>query len=101
MIVPNMYGKEPGSYAHGLVRCASSPQMQGLERHLQFLYSQRLEAGDTEREEELQTQIEAVQEQIHLLKKERVQEIGPEDALDGEGPDPSASSESRFIDIRG
>ena len=75
--------------------------MQGLERHLQFLYSQRLEAGDTEREEELQTQIEAVQEQIHLLKKERVQEIGPEDALDGEGPDPSASSESRFIDIRG
>ena len=32
MIVPNMYGKEPGSYAHGLVRCASSPQMQGLER---------------------------------------------------------------------
>ena len=99
MIVPNMYGKEPGSYAHGLVRCASSPQMQGLERHL--LYSQRLEAGDTEREEELQTQIEAVQEQIHLLKKERVQEIGPEDALAGEGPDPSASSESRFIDIRG
>ena len=59
MIVPNMYGKEPGSYAHGLVRCASSPQMQGLERHLQLLYSQRLEAGDTEREEELQTQIEA------------------------------------------
>ena len=101
MIVPNMYGKEPGSYAHMAVRDTSSPQMQGLERHLQLLYSQRMGAGDTEREEELQAQIEAVQEQIHRLKQERVQEIGPEDAMDDEGPDPSASSESRFIDVRG
>lgn len=101
MIVSNMYGKEPGSYAHAMVRDTSSPQMQGLERQLQILHSQRLQAEDTEREEALRAQIEEVQEQIQRLKQERVQEIGPEDAMDDEGPDPSASSESRFIDVRG
>ncbi len=72
--------------------------MQGLGAPSpQFLYSQRLEAGDTNvRKSCKHRSRRSRQEQIHLLKKERVQEIGPEDALDAEGPDPSASSESRF-----
>lgn len=101
MNISSIYGKELGCYARSASQNNMNPQLQGLERQLQLLSAQKLQAaqsGDSQQEEELEEQIEQLEEQIQRLRQERVQTA--EQSAPVDGPADAAPSGSRYFDRR-
>ena len=104
MNISSIYGKELSYYAQSASRNnTNNTQLQGLERQLQLLSSQKLQAtqsGDSSREEELEEQIASLEEQIQQLKQERVQSADQSGAVE-DPADAYVPSESRYFDRMG